>query len=86
MHADFGRVRHRTIVSGRGMELDKETPGAQGAAEIEEAHPGVVDPEKRGRVKRVLRYVPVAYWFITVGEVLNHRAVEHSPNFDDEPG
>ena len=56
------------------------------AAEIEEAHPGVVDPEKRGRVKRVLRYVPVAYWFITVNEVMNHSAHAHDPNFNDEPG
>ena len=52
-----------------GMTLTQRHRERDVTAAIEEAHPGRIDPEKRGRVTRLLRYFPVLYWVITVREV-----------------
>lgn len=56
-----------------GLNLTQKHREREITAAIEEAHPGQVNPEKRGRVKRTLRYVPMLYWFITLKEVTRPR-------------
>jgi hypothetical protein len=56
-----------------GLNLTQKHREREFAADVEEAHPGLINPEKRGRVKRTLRYIPLLYWFITLKEVTRPR-------------
>lgn len=56
-----------------GLKLREKHRERKVTTAIEEAHPGRDFAEKRTRVTRTLRYVPVLYWIITVREVTTPR-------------
>jgi hypothetical protein len=56
-----------------GLNLNEKHREREVTAAIAEAHPGRDFAEKRTRITRTCRYIPVVYWFITVREVTNPR-------------
>ena len=56
-----------------GLNLREKHREREVTSAIEEAHPGRDFAEKRTRMTRTCRYVPVVYWFITVREVTSSR-------------